>query len=259
MRLAEAMSTHQQVVHAARRVGSAILNAVLPPLCLSCAGAVGATGQLCATCWTKIVWLGTPLCTCCGMPFEFEAGTGDDAFCGACLKQHPRFARARAVFRYDDASKGLVLSFKHADRTHGAPAYGRWLARAGAALIGDCDLIAPVPLHWTRLAWRRYNQAALLAVAVARETGRVLVPDLLVRSRRTVIQGQLGRGARRRNVRGAFRLNPRYLAEIREKRILLIDDVFTTGATAEECARVLLKGGAVAVDVLTLARVVRSL
>ncbi len=161
------------------------------------------------------------------------------------------------MFRYDDASRGLVLSYKHADRTHATPAYGRWLARAGAELLAECDVIAPVPLHWTRLVWRRYNQAALLALAVAREAGRPAIPDLLLRVRRTVTQGDLGRSARRRNVQRAFRLTPHREQQVAGQRILLVDDVLTTGATVEECARVLLRAGAASVAVLTLARVVR--
>jgi ComF family protein len=161
------------------------------------------------------------------------------------------------VLRYDDASRDLVLAFKHADRTDGAPAYGAWLARAGADLVADADAIAPVPLHWTRLFSRRYNQAALLALALGTHAGLPVVPDLLIRRRRTPSQGRMSATGRARNVAGAFSLNARRLAFLEGRRILLIDDVLTTGATVESCARVLLRGGAAAVDVLTLARVVR--
>jgi ComF family protein len=204
--------------------------------------------------------LSSPLCACCGSPFEFDPLGGADTaslLCGACLRAPPLFARARAVFRYDDASRGLILAFKHADRLHGAPAYGEWLARAGAELLSSATYVAPVPLHWTRLAWRRYNQAALLAEAAARVAGRTVIPDLLVRARRTPQQGDLGAAARRRNVRRAFRVNDRHRDKLRDQRIVLVDDVFTTGATVEECTRALLDVGAAAVDILTLARVVR--
>jgi ComF family protein len=235
------------------------LDAVLPPQCLSCAVAVDSPGALCATCWAKIVWLGPPHCACCGAPFEFDPAPagGEALLCGACLRAPPLFARARAVFRYDDTSRGLILAFKHADRLHGAPAFGRWLARAGAELLATADIVAPVPLHWTRLAWRRYNQAALLAQAAASAAGAACWPDLLVRSRRTPSQGDLGPAARRRNVRRAFRLANRYRGRIEGRRVVLVDDVFTTGATVDECARALHDAGAGAVDVLTLARVVR--
>jgi ComF family protein len=243
-----------------RRAGALALDAVLPPQCLSCACVVEAQGALCNACWSKIAWLAPPLCSTCGRPFEFDPGApgqGSALVCGACLRDPPDFTRARAVFRYDEASRGLILAFKHADRTHGAPAFGRWLARAGADLLADADVVAPVPLHWTRLAWRRFNQSAMLAQAAAAQSGRACVPDLLVRSRRTRQQGDMGRAARARNVRRAFAVHPRRQEQVAGKRIVLVDDVFTTGATVAECARTLTAAGAVAVDILTLARVVR--
>jgi ComF family protein len=167
------------------------------------------------------------------------------------------FARARAVFRYDDASRHLILGFKHADRIHAAPAFGRWLARAGAELLAEADIVAPVPLHWLRLAWRRYNQSALIGAVAAELSGRPWIPDLLVRRRYTVHQGDLGPAARRRNVRRAFAVNRRHRARLAGARVVLIDDVFTTGATLAECARTLKSAGAVGVDALALARVVR--
>jgi ComF family protein len=240
-----------------RRAGAGLLNTVLPPRCLKCGAAVDRAGALCAACWPALAFLAPPLCACCGYPFEFDLGPG--ALCGSCAAEPPEYQRARAVLRYDDASRDLVLRFKHGDRIDSAPAFGRWLARAGAELLAEADLIAPVPLHWWRLFRRRYNQAALLASALAGATGRPAVNDLLVRKRATPSQGGLGRAERRRNVAGAFAVHPRRRAGLGDKRVLLVDDVLTTGATAEACARALLKAGARAVDVLTLARVVRPL
>ena len=216
---------------------------------------VASPGTLCADCWERTDFLAPPCCDACGVPFEFETAAG--ALCAACLRRPPAFDRARAVFRYDESSRTLVLAFKHGDRTDAAPAFGEWLARAGAELLAECDLLVPVPLHWTRLFQRRYNQAALLAQAVARSSRLPVAPSLLVRCRRTPSQGGLSPAARRRNLRGAFAVPARAMAGLEDRRMLLIDDVLTTGATAGECAKALLAAGARGVDVLTLARVVR--
>jgi len=240
---------------ALRRAGRRALDAVLPPTCLACGDAVVEAGALCGTCWNQLAFLGAPLCQCCGYPFEYEAPEG--WLCGACTRDRPSYDRARAVLAYDDASRPLVLGFKHADRTHAAPAFGRWLARAGAELVADADLITPVPLHRWRLFRRRYNQAALLASALGQETGLATAPDLLVRRRATPSQGRKSRAARRRNVQGAFGVRANWRDGLEGRRVLLVDDVMTTGATIEECARVLKRGGAEAVAVLTFARVVR--
>ncbi|HLO75498.1 MAG TPA: ComF family protein [Magnetospirillum sp.] len=232
------------------------LDAVLPPLCLLCGTVVAEPGSLCPECWGRMGFLAPPLCHACGHPFEVDGGAGDHALCGPCLAKPPPWARARAVFRYDAQSKPLILRFKHADRLEGAPAFARWMARAGAELLADAQVIVPVPLHRWRLLARRYNQAALLALALGRLTGLPAVPDALVRTRRTAVQGHMDREQRRRNVAGAFAVAERRRAEVEGRRVVLIDDVLTTGATMGECTRVLLKAGALSVDLLTLGRVV---
>lgn len=249
------------------RLGRGLLDLVLPPRCLRCRLRVEAPGTLCAACWHGMSFLGEPCCACCGLPFPFDPGPaepGHDAtgiLCAGCLARRPRFDRARSVFIYDDHSRSLVLGLKHGDRLQGVPGFGQWLARAGAALMAEADIVAPVPLHWTRLWQRRYNQSALLARAArtawhrSGQPGPALIPDLLVRRRRTPSQGRRTRSQRADNVRGAFRL--RQAALVKGKRVLLIDDVLTSGATVEECARVLRRAGAVRIDVLTLARAVR--
>ena len=239
-----------------RRGWGAALNGLLPPQCLSCREPVDAPGRLCPSCWRDVAFIAPPFCAACGFPFDFEAGAG--ALCGACVGARPAYERARAVMRYDEGSRRLILGFKHGDRTHGAPAFGQWMARAGGALLAEADLIVPVPLHWTRLFRRRYNQSALLADILARRSGVALIPDLLIRRRRTAPQGRLSGAARRRNVRGAFALDRRHAGMLDGRRVVLIDDVLTSGATAEACARALLRGGARAVDLLVLARVVRG-
>ncbi len=237
-----------------KRFAGAALDLLLPPRCAKCGAAVGETGGLCATCWRGITFLGAPCCACCGLPFAYELGA--DALCAACMREKPAFASARAALRYDEESRGLILAFKHGDRLHLAPTFGTWMRRAGATLLAEADVLVPVPLHWTRLFARRYNQAAVLAHAIVAAGGPPVGADWLERRRRTPSQGKRNAVGRRRNVAGAFAL--RGGRKVAGMRILLVDDVFTTGATLAECARVLGRAGAARVDVLTLARTVRE-
>ena len=236
--------------------GRKLVDAVLPPLCLGCSEIVATPGALCASCWPGFSFIAPPYCACCGTPFAEDLGEG--ALCGACLTRLPRFRRARAALIYDAQSRRLVLPFKHGDRTDMARACSRWMASAAGDLLQEAELIAPVPLHWRRLFMRRYNQALLLARAVARDGTARLAPDLLRRARWTGSQAGLRAEERRKNVRRAFALNPRWAQAVKDKAVLLVDDVLTTGATAEACALALQRGGARHVDVLTLARVVRA-
>jgi ComF family protein len=233
-----------------------LLDLVLPPRCLGCGVMVEAQGRLCAECWRRLGFLAPPLCRLCGYPLPHALP--EAPLCPQCASEPPVYDRARAALRYDDGSRGLILAFKHADRTDTAPAFGAWLARAGAELLADADLLAPVPLHRLRLLRRGYNQAAVLARFLARETGLPMLPQLLLRCRATRSQQGLSGQARLDNVTGgAFRVAHRHRARLAEARVVLIDDVMTTGATIGSCARVLKRAGAARVDVLTLARVVR--
>lgn len=241
---------------AMQRGARAALNFLLPPRCLSCRGRVEDQGTLCAACWKGLTLLEEPCCYRCGYPFPFRMP--EESLCPSCIRRRPAFDRARAVFRYDDASRALILTFKHSDDIHGAPVYGQWLARAGAVLLAEADLVAPVPLHPRRLLRRRYNQAGLLAQAAGKRAGTPVAVDLLRRRRHTPTQAQKSPPARRRNVQGAFAVHERWKNRVQGRRIVLVDDVLTTGATVEECARVLCRAGAGAVDVLTLARVIRA-
>jgi ComF family protein len=233
-----------------------LLKALLPPRCLKCGEGVEAQGDLCPACWRQIDFIAEPLCEICGLPFAFGAGEG--AVCGACARKRPHFDRARAVMRYDQLSRDLILAFKHADRLDAAPVFAAWLGRAGQGLLGNCDALAPVPLHRFRLLSRRYNQAAVLAIELAKRTDKPVLPDLLRRLRATPSQGGLSARERRTNVRGAFAVRHRYRDWVVGRRLLLLDDVMTTGATIEACARALKQAGAASVDALTIARVVHA-
>lgn len=234
---------------------SSILNLLFPPQCLSCNSSVVAHGTLCLTCWQQIRFITDPCCACCGHPFEFALGA--EALCGACLREPPPYAKARAVFRYDEASKALVTKLKYADQLQLAAVYGAWLARFGKELVAASDVVVPVPLHYRRFISRRFNQSALLARALQKQCGLPVLPDGLKRIRATRPQPGLTYKQRQENVKGAFAVHPRHAAAIKGKTVLLIDDVMTTSATAGHCTKCLIRAGAMQVYVLTLARKVK--
>ena len=231
------------------------LDAVLPRQCLKCNAIIGPGGQLCGDCWPKLTFVGEPQCVCCGQPFEFALA--EHTLCAACQRRPPDFDHARTALLYDDESRDLILGFKHADKIEGAEVYAAWIDRVGAPFLAAADLVAPVPLHPRRLRQRRYNQAALMSHRMAAAHGVRSAVDLLIRKRYTRSQGGLSPAGRLRNVRGAFAVGPGWRAEVAGARVVLVDDVFTTGATLEACARVLRRAGARSIDVLALARVER--
>ncbi len=233
-----------------------ILDLVFPPLCPVCGEPVSAAGSLCPDCWKEIHFLDGPVCAVCGLPFEVDPGPG--AVCAACLAHPPAFDQARAVMRYDERSKKPILALKHADRLDLVPGFGRWLERTGRGLLAEADVIVPVPLHRRRLWRRRFNQAAELAWALSRRASVPCDPLALVRLKPTPSQGDMPSAkARRLNVRAAFAVPKEKRVAVGGKAVLLIDDVTTTGATADSCAEALKRAGAKNVSVLALARVVR--
>lgn len=236
-----------------RRLGLGVLDALLPPHCLTCEAAVHGQGTLCAACFRGLTPITAPLCAVCGVPFLHAGQAGPGGLCPGCLARRPAFAAARAALRYDEGAKRLLLPFKHADRTELAGPIASRMAASGAALVARAGLVTPVPLHWRRLLSRRYNQSALLGRRLAAGAGLPFLPDLLRRTRATPPLGDRGAAERSALLDGAFTV--RRDARIEGMRVLLVDDVMTSGATAEACAAALLGAGAAAVDVIAAARV----
>jgi ComF family protein len=238
-----------------RRLAHGAIDLVLPPRCLACGTEIDDPLGLCAGCWGELQFLGAPCCRCCGFPLPHTAI--EAPLCASCSRRPPDFDRARAALRYDARSAGLVLRFKRGSRLEGVPLFARWMHHAGEELLADADLILPVPLHRWRLLRRGFNQSAMLAKRLSTLAGLPWSPGVLLRQRATKSQQGLGAAARLENIKAsAFRV--RRPDRVAGARILLVDDVLTTGATVSACTTALRRAGATAVDVLTLARVVRD-
>lgn len=229
------------------------LDVALPPLCPACRDIVTDAG-VCANCWSKLSFIAPPYCPRLGIPFVYDPGPGILSM--QAIANPPAFARARAAVRYDDVARQLAHAFKYGDRLDLGPMIGRWMARAGRELTDGADALVPVPLHWRRLWTRRFNQSAALAEKVSRESGVALAHHALKRVKPTAQQVGLSRRDRAVNVQGAFRVPPEAKSAVAGRRLVLVDDVLTSGATCDACARALLHAGAAQVDVLVFARVV---
>ena len=232
------------------------LDVALPTLCVACREPVAGEG-VCAACWSQLAFIAPPYCPRLGIPFVYDPGP--DLLSMQAIADPPAYQRARAAVRYDKVAKTLVHALKYQDRTDLAPTMGRWMARAGHELLNEADLLVPVPLHWRRAWSRRYNQSGALAQVIARQTGVTVSRDALRRVRPTQQQIGLSRSERATNVQGAFKVSQDKTTDVQGRRVILIDDVLTSGATVDACARALLRAKAAQVDVLVFARVVDTM
>jgi ComF family protein len=231
------------------------LDLALPRLCAACREPVDGPG-LCPACWSKLSFVSRPYCERLGIPFVYDPGPG--VLSMQAIADPPAYHRARTAVRFDEISRALVHALKYGDRLDLAPMLGRWLAHAGSELLADADALVPVPLHWRRYWARRFNQSALLAAAVSKRSGVPLASGALKRVKPTPQQVGLSRSERAANVQGAFRVPPEGKALVAGRRLIVIDEVLTSGATVEGCARALLRAGAANVDVLVFARVAET-
>ena len=237
----------------ARVVLRAALDLALPRLCAACREPVEGEG-LCPACWSKLSFITRPYCERLGIPFVYDPGPGILSM--EAIADPPAYQRARTAVRFGDISQALVHALKYGDRLDVAPMLGRWMANAGRALLADVDALVPVPLHWRRQWARRFNQSALLAEIVAKASKRAVAHRALKRIKATPQQVGLDKSARAQNVQGAFHVSADGKSEVIGRKLILVDDVLTSGATVDACARALLRASAASVDVLVFARVV---
>src|ERR1700733_5112557 len=242
----------KRAADAARSLVRATLDLALPPLCAACREPVEGQG-LCPACWSKLSFISRPYCERLGLPFVYDPGPGILSM--EAIADPPAYHRARAAVRFDEISRALVHALKYGDRLDLAPMMGRWVAQAGHELLADAEALVPVPLHWRRQWARRFNQSAMLAATISAASGVPIAAGALKRVKATVQQVGLSRAERGDNIQGAFRVLETGKAAVAGRRLVLIDDVLTSGATVEGCARALLRAGAANVDVLIFARV----
>lgn len=235
------------------RLWRGLLDLVTPGQCLHCRTPVVESACLCMACWARLQHLDDPVCDMLGTPFAYDQGAG--MLSPAALAEPPGWDRARAAVIYDEVARTIASSLKYGDRQEAGLLMARMMLRAGRKLIAESDVIIPVPLHRWRLWKRRFNQSAYLAQRIAEDSGRQWVAQALVRRKRTRSQVGLDHDSRRKNVKGAFAVPEAQLRRVAGKSVLLIDDVRTTGATAEACAAALKRAGARNVSLLTFALV----
>lgn len=247
------MTPHVQTLH---NFSKSLLNLILPPRCLSCAEILSEHHSLCSTCWNACVFISHPCCNLCGWPFPYEVP--DKYLCPHCFRLPPVYVQCRSALAYQEGSRPFILRFKQGDGTHLAPGLAKIMLRAGSDILSKTELLIPVPLHWRRLFVRQYNQSTLLAMYLSGLTGIPTQTGIIKRIKATSKQGHKTYKQRHLNVKGAFVVSADKAALVKNKSVTLIDDVYTTGATINECARILQSNGVKEIRVLTLARVITS-
>lgn len=241
---------------AAKTVLRAAIDAIYPPTCSGCAKQLAEPGALCGTCWNNVRFIEKPYCPVLGTPFSTDIGEG--MLSARAISNPPAYSRARAAVAYHGLALRFVHGLKFQDRQDNATWMADWMARAAPDLIEDADVIVPIPLHWRRLVLRRFNQSALLAQNIANDGQKSFSPSALKRVKATVSQRGLMAKDRAANLKNSFTVPDDRVMAIHGRRVLLIDDVITTGSTIEEATKALLKAGAVNVDVLAFAMVLKQ-
>ena len=247
-----AVPLRQAFARRLRGLAGLALDTVYPPVCAGCGVLLGSKASLCPHCWTRLAFIERPYCEVLGTPFSHDLGPG--ILSADAIASPPPFDRLRSVALYDDLARSLVHALKYRDRTELAPMMAAWMLRAGDGSVQAADVVVPVPLHRLRLLWRKFNQAAELARALGALSGTPVLIDAVRRTKRTRRQIGLGPRAREDNVRGAFSLTPAGREALFGRRVVLIDDVYTTGATVASVTRTLKRAGIADVTVLTFAR-----
>lgn len=234
------------------KILQSFLKIIFPSHCLACEKIISSDGLFCFDCWPKLQFISEPKCAVCSYPFEFQ---GLNLLCGKCLEKKPSFDKAIAIFRYNHILRRVVSSLKFRDQTFLAQKFAKLLFDKSKNEIADCDFIIAVPLHVKRLKKRRFNQSVLLAKNLQKlAPQKEFYCDFLIRTKATKPQMELKKKDRESNLKNVFAVNEKYREMVRGKKIILLDDVFTTGATLENCAKVLKKHGAKKVVVLTIAK-----
>jgi ComF family protein len=247
-----AIPLRQAFARRLRGLANAALDIVYPPACAGCGVLLGSKASLCPHCWSKLGLIERPYCEVLGTPFSHDLGPG--ILSADAIANPPPFDRLRSVALYDDLARVLVHSLKYRDRTDLAPMMAQWMLRAGDGAVQAADVILPVPLHRFRLLWRKFNQAAELARAIGQASGKPVLINAVRRTKRTRRQIGLDPRAREENVRGAFSVTPEGREALFGRRVVLVDDVYTTGATVAAVTRTLKRAGVTDVTVLTFAR-----